>query len=478
MPNIIEQRPKYLVLPVGQDIIFAVSNVNIVAQELKVKFVAQVHISSGQPPNQSTNTDLVATFKTTPNNKGVGMFDFSNVVENYVKADNMAFSGDFGAAEYKGESSNDVPFPIHLIDKYSRNTNNVRWLAVRFKIEYLGADPAYPNVVSNASGNSVDTDPLMLFNGYLKDTDALEYGGSANQNFGWDWREDFLLDVATQRFLTNAPFEQSANLEDYGTMAFLQPQINDTTDEITSVLFLYFDANGSALGFDAINLTSPNGAYGGYDGKANKQILYFGCFPANLYGDGTTTFAGLVSAGTIQGGKIQFYANNVGSPMTQAYTININCPDGKGFEPIRLCWLNQYGAWDYFTFNKKSTRSISTKGSTYNQLAGTWNGSTYRADSYKGGKKSFRVNATEKIKINTDFVDADYNTMFEELINSPEVYILDGFQDDSSKSLLNNYVTPVRLTTSSFTRKTVANDKLIQYTFEVEKSKTLRTQSV
>ena len=68
---------------------------------------------------------------------------------------------------------------------------------------------------------------------------------------------------------------------------------------------------------------------------------------------------------------------------------------------------------------------------------------------------------------------------FEELINSPEVYILEGFQDEiPSFSSLNTYVTPARLTTSSYTRKTVANDKLMQYTFEVEKSKTLRTQSV
>jgi len=82
------------------------------------------------------------------------------------------------------------------------------------------------------------------------------------------------------------------------------------------------------------------------------------------------------------------------------------------------------------------------------------------------------------LQMNTDFVSADYNTMFEELINSPEVYILDGFQTDNPNALLNTYVTPARLTTSSFTRKTVANDKLIQYSFEVEKSKTLRTQSV
>jgi hypothetical protein len=80
--------------------------------------------------------------------------------------------------------------------------------------------------------------------------------------------------------------------------------------------------------------------------------------------------------------------------------------------------------------------------------------------------------------MNTDFVSESENEMFEELINSPEVYILEGYQTDGSFSALNRYVKPVRLTTSSFVKKTVANDKLIQYTFEVEKSKTLRTQSV
>jgi len=43
---------------------------------------------------------------------------------------------------------------------------------------------------------------------------------------------------------------------------------------------------------------------------------------------------------------------------------------------------------------------------------------------------------------------------------------------------LERFVTPVRLKTTSLTKKTVANDKLIQYTIEVEKSRTLRTQSV
>jgi hypothetical protein len=126
----------------------------------------------------------------------------------------------------------------------------------------------------------------------------------------------------------------------------------------------------------------------------------------------------------------------------------------------------------------KSTRTIATKGSTYDQLAGTWNESIYLPSGYRGGKKAFRVNATEKIKMNTEFVNEAESEWFEELINSPEVYILEGYRVDQSFSMLNQYVVPVRLTTSSYTRKTVANDKLMQYTFEVEKSKTLRTQSV
>ena len=119
-----------------------------------------------------------------------------------------------------------------------------------------------------------------------------------------------------------------------------------------------------------------------------------------------------------------------------------------------------------------------SKGSTYQQLEGSWNDSAYRIDSFRGGKKAFRVNATEKITMNTDFVNESETAWFEELINSPEVYILEDFQDDTVTSALNKYVTPVRLTTSSYTRKTIANDKIMQYTFEVEKSKTLRTQSV
>ena len=43
--SIIEQSPLYEFLPVGQDIIYVVSNATAVATETKVKFGVDVHIS-------------------------------------------------------------------------------------------------------------------------------------------------------------------------------------------------------------------------------------------------------------------------------------------------------------------------------------------------------------------------------------------------------------------------------------------------
>ena len=456
----IEQEPLYPQLPVGQEVIFVVSNNTIVATQTNVRFIADVYVSDTTAISPTTTTIPTATFKTTPNNAGVGIFDFRQVVENYVSADNMAANN----SEYKGTlTTADTPHPIHLIDKFSVNKKGARWLTIQFKTQYIDANG---DTQIDTPQNSVE---YQIFNGYLKYTDELDI---FNNDFGYSL-SIFNLSSPSHRFLTNAPKTQYANLEDYGTLAFLAPN-----NFVSYIQLIYRDSSGSQIGTEDVDKNFSNGAYANLGSQISNRLLFLGCFPANLQ-NWSSTFQALVSAGTINGGSIDLRAFNVSNTaISDTYTINVNCPDLKGFKSIRLCWLNQWGAWDYYTFTKKSVRSISTKGSTYEQLAGTWNEAAYRVDSYKGGKKAFRVNATEKIQMNTDFVSESENVMFEELINSPEVYILDGYQTDGSFSALNQYVIPTRLTTSSFTKKTVANDKLIQYTFEVEKSKTLRTQSV
>jgi len=462
--TIIEQQPLFDTLPVGQDVIFTVSNTAIVSQFTRVKFQAEVHISSDSIPNPSVNTDVVGIFKTNPNNAGVGMFDFRPIIESFVKADNLARDG---SAYKEVVNTADTNVPMHLIDKYSGNLNTMRYLVIQFKTEYY-------NGTDLVAEFAVNSGTFKLINGYLKYTDALSLTGN---NFGYDL-ENFDFKIGGERnFLTNAPLTQYANINDYGTFGLLMsnPFSASNFTGSKSIRFTYYDENDNILSGDVVNHNILEGGFIYPNSTIQAQMLFAGVFPANLR-NWSTQFNNNIS-------NISYYTlsvNSTSSSMSNLYRININCPTLKGFEPIRLAWLNQWGAWDYYTFTMKSSKMISTKGSTYQQLEGSWNDSTYKIDSFRGGKKAFRVNATEKITMNTDFISESESAWFEELINSPEVYILDGFKDETltPDTALNKYVTPVRLTTSSYNKKTVANDKIIQYTFEVEKSKTLRTQSI
>ena len=464
----IEQNPLYTLNPVGQEVIFTVSDLTTVSAYYNVKYVAEVHISTVDI-DLATTTAIVGTFKTTPNNTGAGMYDFRPILESFVSPDNLAALG----SEYKGAATTAIKtHPLHLVDKYSLNDNVVRYLKIRFTIE--GSTTATGTVAQ--VGAEDDSVQYTLINGYLKYTDVINR--DTDGNFGFNTEIFQLGGGATgNQLLTNAPTTQYANINDYGTLSFMTtPKTGDETDTTLDYFKIkLYDDSGSPLGTDIIiDNVDANGGNTTWDSATKNQLLHLGCFPANL-----KNWSSIFLANTT---NLSYYLveafNSSDASISDRYTININCPTLKGYEPIRLTWLNQWGVWDYYTFKMKSTKMISTKGSTYQQLEGTWNESIYLPNGYKGGKKAFRVNAMEKISMNTDFVNESESEWFEELINSPEVYILEGFQVDATLSSPNTYVTPARLTTSSYTRKTVANDKLMQYTFEVEKSKTLRTQSV
>ena len=484
MATIIEQKPRFQYMPVGQDIIFTISNNSIVTNSnfISVKFIAEVHISNDGVPNLSTNTQVIGTFKTTPNNAAVGMFDFRPVVENYVKADHKALAN----STYKTAVNTDLNTPLHLIDKFSGNNNSFRYLAIRFTIQYVDNDSASATFGDLITEPFINSDNYNIINGYLKYTDKLETGtGNDSNDFGYNMGQfEFAYNTTTGGFLTNAPLVQYANIKDYGTVAMLniakvfKSPGGSTQPGVRYIVFTFLLEDGSTVN-DSIELVDI--ADGGFpftqQDRAYNQIAFAGVFPANLRG-WSTVFNSNIDNIVSYTFQVQSYITTTAAPASKIYQVIINCPTLKGYEPIRIAWLNQWGGWDYYTFILKSTKKISTKGSTYQQLEGTWNESTYKIDGFRGGKKAFRVNATEKITMNSDYISESESEWFEELINSPEVYILDGFQTDDSNAILNHYVTPVRLTTTDYTKKTVANDKLIQYTFEVEKSKTLRTQSI
>ena len=453
----IAQKPLYNILPIGQQVMFSVSEDTIVATMFKVKFVAEVHVSN--EPIIINSSTPIGTFKTTPNNAGVGIFDLRPVLETFVSPDNEPSF----YSQYKGIQQSVATFPIHLIDKFSLSNNSVKYFAIRFMVEYATSATA----PVGAPDNDVDSEAYTMFNGVLQYDDVLTKSLFGN-NYGYNL-DAFYLNDTNAKFLSNAPTTQYARLTDYGTLPFLN-FLPDSTDAVTTFILKYYNSSDALLDNETVQNTTATGGAVVAGSSSNTRINYFGGFPANLDGWSTVWDANKAN--------ISYYTIQDSGGDSALYRINVICPNERGYEGIRLAWLNQWGVWDYYTFNMKSTRTVTTNRTSYTQMSGTWNESTFKIAGYKGGKKNFRVNSTERLTLNTDFVTEAEGVWLEELINSNEVYIVNKSSTDVSNSITNKYIDPVVLTTSSFVRKTIANDKLMQYTIELEKSKMQRTQSV
>jgi len=279
MATTITQKPEFNVLPVGQEIMFAVENTNIVSNKIRVKFVAEVHISDSTIPVTASSADVIGTFKTTHNNVGVGMFDLSSIVQSYVTTDNLATTG----SQYKGMSTTlTTQHPVHLIDKFTKNANAIRYLVIQFSVEYYDDDDTSSTYNQIVRTDFVNSDLYTLFNGYLTYSDQLEW---SNTGFGYDISRFQIQNPTTGQFLSNAPLTQYATADDYGTFAYLTKigagsTVNGYVGEIRMQCY---DSVGGLLG-SSINVTmnGPNGGYGVYSANIRNELLYFGCFPANL----------------------------------------------------------------------------------------------------------------------------------------------------------------------------------------------------
>jgi len=483
----IEQRPLYRTMPVCQDIIFTVSENNIVANKFRVKFVAEIFVANTLSGTFTTQS-RIATLKVTPNNKGVGIFSLTPILESYVSPQNEGTNFDnVFYSTYKGDAySESKPHPIHLIDKYACNRNNFRYFGATFNVEWY--DTATSSQQQSFS-KPILTRQYMVFNGVINYDDVLQ---SIDGDYGYNLNKDKLVlnDYygSLGKFITNAPTTQYAKLTDYGTVSFFNfmntatysfdvGSVNSTDKRVKYVQFSLYNSLGNNMGGFQVQCTTANGGFEYNNDDSLTRIMYLGAFPANLDGWSSQwdTFKANTAYYTFQAFDDEDEAISV------VYTINIIGNSCKGFESIRLTWLNQYGTWDYYTFKKKSVKSLQTNRTSYTQQSGTWNENKYKIRGYKGGKKNFRVNTKQLISINTDFVNEDEAIWFENLINSTEVYMLNGYDgtlSDNNFGIINKYVEPVTVMTSSYTRKTKANDKLIQYTFELEKTHNKKAHSV
>ena len=482
MATTLEQFPLYPINPATFKHIYVFKNDPIVSgvptPYWNVKFGCVLFITPIYSNLGGASTEVALT-KTIPNNAGVGIFNLQRFIESYTSPQQLSYLDNNHVSEFHGEPrTNTFYFPIHVIDKYSLNDNCATYIEPRGFLEGAVASNLPAQTIS---GTVVNGGKSMVFNGYWRND--LWYR-KVNTQFGYDYETYYApKGPGSYGILSDAPLIQYANSRDYGVISFFN-QILNYLQPVAHISITGHFVNGSTQTFSVTNIDANGGVTTPNPGIAHamESILFFGIFPGNLR-QWSSTFQGWLNTGNLT--HYTYHIATQSSKLSsKVHTIVLNCDNqGRKYERIRIGWLNSLGGWDYYTFKMKSTESVKTKRNDWTQIEGTWNKESWNPQGWKGGKKAYTVNAKKKYKVNTDFVNEEEAAWFEFMINSPEHYIIHPMEDwrepqvDKFNSF-EKYVTAVRLLSSSYKKKTIANDNVMQYSFEFEESRTLNTQPI
>jgi len=431
------------------DIVFTLQNG--ATTQFYHKYILKVYI----------NSSLVATLKATANENLNGIFKIENILQDFCNTDIDGFiSTTGGSSTLNGIGADVTQHAIHKVDAFASNKSNLNQFYVEGTEEY--ATTADGTVTEQAvTASSI---VKSVFNAVRQVQDGFEtFNGF-----------DFVLSSTNSKLLTGFDSSINRNLRstDYHTLAFLNGKWGGAAAQQSLpdkfVVKFYNDANvqqGSTIDYD-IDATATNGAlYGSIlnhtiasTGISKAGLIYFGCGLKNITNNG----ASIPAAATYY--TVQ--AENTGSAISELYRFNIVDENCKGYETIRLAYLNRLGTYDYYNFNKRSTRTTAVQKNTFKKAYGDYQGATYSYGVYQGGTNNYGVTANETIEANTDFISEAEAEALEELFTSPSVFMQN----------TNGDFEPVVITEKEYTKQTSANDRIIQYTIGLHKAHNKRIQ--
>jgi len=129
------------------------------------------------------------------------------------------------------------------------------------------------------------------------------------------------------------------------------------------------------------------------------------------------------------------------------------------YTPIKVTFVNKFGAFQDLIFFKKSIDKTSVKGEEFKTAVFDQATLTYKT--YQHQRTQFMVQGTDSITMNTGYISEDYNQVIEQLMLSEQVWATFITSEEDQ-------VRPLVPKTKSFTHKTQLNDKLIDYTIEFD----------
>jgi hypothetical protein len=442
MISIVQQPPE--VAPVYSDIVMTVVSDKIISK-FKNKYVFDIF---GGTQNGISTPSVVPIYlgrvKSTPNPSGYGMLDLSRYLQTILGPE-MDNTPDTEPKNVQPNSSivrtTSGTYYIVCGEEYSDTINGPVTL-------YNGNG----TVSSGTTLTSTISQTMFMFNGVNQFAEGLVFDAT-----------DY-FQPTDRRLLTNSPRTLYKETDEYISLAAFCGYYSGSTTQANyniPIRASVFNSAGSLL-------LLFTGTTSGTANSVDKSIKM-----------STQSLEQITAGATNIWNKIEIQMGTIGgatSGTTEMLTIyKKECP-WKKYDPVDVMFLNRLGGWDFFRFFGSKDEDIKIERGTYDRQYGTWSSINFSYNTNERGTSNIKTDLTLQGEVMSDFLDIDTVNWLEELLTSPEVFILG--EEFTVSTLQYKKLIPISITDSNFKRQVRGNRKLRQVSFKYEYSNQIRTQQL
>jgi len=412
---------------------------------------------------------VIGTFKQLPNSANCAVFRIQDIISDYVQQDETILR----LGQYDADNA------LSLTTIFALNEKAIETVSVEFGYEKAATVNDAP---VQTFLPALDT-TLKAINGSLRSLNVNSNAANSVSQFELTNSSGRLLSVTTPN--SNSQIEQWVLEGQFGALAFLNGD-DVGSDNCNYFHVSYFTAAGVALN---TGYFINNPTYGGVVPAAGlsdeASILYFGAYPRNLELQNIDEDLRPSNNATWDYYEIQAASNTTlaGNEASVVYRFNKFC-DTRYNQTLAevnipseyfLSWWNDVGGIDNLLCDGSSNVTQSIKRSSFRSMGGNAfqasNTVPYSKGSQEGGMTSVGNLTTTSITLNTrENNPTNLNNLIMSLVNSPRVYIYSSaLQQPSLPKSVNWSRCIVKGAQIGF--KTALNDKISNYTIEIEISR-------
>lgn len=410
---------------------------------------------------------VIGTFKQLPNSANCAVFRIQDIISDYVQQDETILR----LGLYDADDS------VDYTKIFGLNKKAIETVSVEFGYEKALTVNDAPVQTFEPSLNTT----LKAINGSLRPLTKNSNDSNIAGVFGLTSASNRFLSVTTSS--SNNKIEQWVSEDQFGALAFLNGD-DVGSDECNYIHVSYFDAAGGALNAGYFENNPTNGGVVPAAGLADEaSILYFGAFPLNLaFQQIAVDLRPLNNLGwdyyEVQAASSTTLSGNEASIV---YRFNKFCDtrynqsDSNIPSQYFLSWWNEVGGIDNLVCDGASNVTQSIKRSSFRSMGGNAfqasNTVPYSKGSQEGGMTSVGNFTTTSITLNTrENNPTNLNNLIMSLVNSPRVYLYSNSLQQPGLTKSNTWLRCI-VKGAQIGYKTAVNDKISNYTIEVEISR-------